>query len=353
MESAMTMARGHECAEGFPGCMRERTAMPLTCSPFDPGEAAGAVSRVTAVGYDVVARAELHYFRAEPGPCADLVRPLLASGDPLLRLSACWLYGYANLSLGDISQARSALVGIRECLADVLSRECAPAVRASGLLVSTGASVLLHLPAETFDGMVSSMSSLPEGLRLFACYVLAHQAYLRGDYGQSAGIAEGALAFSGERHPIPCVYLHLIAVMDYMSMRRPREAEVHFDRAWDLALPDGLFEPFAEHHGLIQGMLERRAKRDHPEEFRRIIETTYRFAAGWRLVHNPSTNAEVADNLSTTQFSIAMLACRGWANKEIAPHLGISESTVKAHLSEVYAKLGIASRSELKRYMLR
>ena len=332
---------------------RAESMMPLTASAFSPGGALEAAQSVEGEGFASIAMAELHYYRAEPEQCAALAKPYLACEDPRLRLSACWLYGYASLSLGNISQARFALGNIKECLGAVLSEGCEPATKAGGLLVATGAAVLLHLPTQTLDRMVSSMSLLPEGLRLLASYVLAHQAYLDGDYGQSAGIAEGTLAFSGDRYPIPSIYLHLIAVMDYMSMRRPEEAQVHFDQAWELASPDGLLEPFAEHHGLIQGMLERRVKKDHPAEFKRVIDTTYRFAAGWRLVHNPTTKSEVADNLTTTQFSVAMLACRGWGNKEIASYLGISESTVKAYLSEVYGKLGISSRGELARYMLK
>lgn len=327
--------------------------MPLTAAAFELGTAFETASRVSEESFRDIAMAEWHYYRAEPESCAALTKPYLESPNPRLRLSACWLYGYASLSLGNIAQARFALASIKECLQSVLSEGSDPDVKAEGMLVATGAAVLLHLPAETLDRMVASMSHLTEGLRLFASYVLAHQAYLDGDYGKSVGIAEGALAFSGERYPIPSIYLHLIAVMGHISMRQQEEAEAHFDRAWELASPDGLLEPFAEHHGLIQGMLERRVKKDHPEEFKRVIETTYRFAAGWRLVHNPTTKSEVADNLTTTQFSVAMLACRGWTNKEIAPYLGISESTVKAYLSEVYAKLGISSRGELTRYMLR
>ncbi len=49
----------------------------------------------------------------------------------------------------------------------------------------------------------------------------------------------------------------------------------------------------------------------------------------------------------------AMLACRGWSNAEIARHMGVSSGTVKNRLSSVYAKLGIASRTELAAHMLR
>ena len=53
-------------------------------------------------------------------------------------------------------------------------------------------------------------------------------------------------------------------------------------------------------------------------------------------IHNPDTNEDVADNLTTTEFTIAMLANRGWTNKEIAEHLDITTRTVKQHLTYYY-----------------
>jgi len=43
----------------------------------------------------------------------------------------------------------------------------------------------------------------------------------------------------------------------------------------------------------------------------------------------------------------------GNSNKEIASKLSISEETVKRHLSNIYAKLGISSRLELATLTMR
>ena len=61
----------------------------------------------------------------------------------------------------------------------------------------------------------------------------------------------------------------------------------------------------------------------------------------------------MADDLTTVEFTIAMLASRGWTNQEIARHMELSPHTVKHYISSVYLKLGISSRSQLKKYMLR
>ncbi|MEG2988913.1 MAG: hypothetical protein RR807_05870 [Oscillospiraceae bacterium] len=34
-------------------------------------------------------------------------------------------------------------------------------------------------------------------------------------------------------YPIPATYLHLMSVMDYMSLKRPKETRVAFFEAWE------------------------------------------------------------------------------------------------------------------------
>lgn len=145
----------------------------------------------------------------------------------------------------------------------------------------------------------------------------------------------------------------MVAVMDCMSLKRADDARSHLLAAWELARPDGLIEAFGEHHGLLGGMLESVIKKGWPEDFKRIIDITYRFSAGWRRVRNPATEETVADNLTTTEFSVSMLAARGWTNQEIGRHLGISNSTVKSYLASSFRKLGISKRQELVKFMLK
>ena len=60
----------------------------------------------------------------------------------------------------------------------------------------------------------------------------------------------------------------------------------------------------------------------------------------------------MADDLSTSEFTAAMLAARGWTNQEIADHLGLSPNTVKRYLSNAMNTLGIRHRQDLKKFML-
>jgi DNA-binding NarL/FixJ family response regulator len=54
----------------------------------------------------------------------------------------------------------------------------------------------------------------------------------------------------------------------------------------------------------------------------------------------------VGDPLTGRELEVLQLAAEGLANKQIALALNISEHTVKFHLSSLYAKLGVTSRTE-------
>lgn len=48
-------------------------------------------------------------------------------------------------------------------------------------------------------------------------------------------------------------------------------------RAWELALPERYIHPFIEHHGMLQGQIERSLRCQYPKEYEEIIEGVYEF----------------------------------------------------------------------------
>ena len=335
-----------QAPELFPGFM------PLMNTPFRPGSCKEAIARMEAGPKKDIALAEYHYFSGQAEKAMQETEGYLTAADGGIRLSACLIFAYACLTMGRIDHARSSLGEIRRTLAS--GGETDPAARAMEAFVAFAAAVLLHLPLpEKMPPAESFLPLLPPGLRAFALYVQAHYLYLKEDYANSAGMVEGALAMGASAYPIPAIYLHLVAVMDYMSLKATEKAQTHLLTAWEIARPDDLIEAFGEHHGLLGAMLEAAIKPDWPEDFKRIIDITYRFSSGWRRVHNPITGHDVADDLTTTEFAVCMLAARGWTTREIARHLNISANTAKRHISEAMKKLKVKNRKDLKQYMLR
>ncbi len=344
---------GKDSARGeVAACRPERVAMPLLNTPFKPGQGMDAAIRIEDPDSRNIALAEYYYFSGEADRASKIAEGYLSHEDMALRLSACFICAYASLALDRTASTRYAM-GIVQRAAESIDGDTPMRDRALAVCISTGASVLLHLPLpKILAPLKDHIHMMPPGLRLFVLYIQAHHSYLNGQYGASIGIAETALALEGESYPIPEIYLHIAAAMGYMNLKKPEQAKGHLLEAWSIAEPDYFIEAFGEHHGLLGGALEATFKKDFPEDFRRMIAITYKFSAGWRKIHNTETGRSVADNLTTTEFAAAMLAARDWTNKEIAAHMGIAENTVKTYIATALQKLNITQRKELREFML-
>jgi two-component system, NarL family, response regulator YdfI len=64
------------------------------------------------------------------------------------------------------------------------------------------------------------------------------------------------------------------------------------------------------------------------------------------LPQAPEASGDPAEPLTTRESEVLALLSQGAANRDIARRLGISEHTVKFHVSSVLAKLGAATRTE-------
>ena len=56
--------------------------------------------------------------------------------------------------------------------------------------------------------------------------------------------------------------------------------------------------------------------------------------------------------LNTREMDVLRLLVQGLANKEIAARMGVSESSVKATLQQLFSKTGVRTRSQLVRIVL-
>ena len=329
-----------------------RQALPLLCGSYEPGQCMEFIQRLPDKDDQVIALGEYYYFSGQAEKAVKLLEPYLDSHDPALRYSASLICAFANLSRGHIHLAHFAMQNLQTQVRIGLQSNSPPKLHAMGILTATAASVLLHMPLPNVPPLRDFLRWLPGGLKLWGCYILAHQAYLEKDYAGALAMAEMGLALSPESYPIAEIYTRLVAVMALMNLKQPEKARAHMDAAWKLAKPDDLIEAFGEHHGLLQGMIEVYFKKDHPKDFDRIIAITYAFSAGWCKVHNPETRHDVADNLTTTEFTVAMLYSRGWSSKEIGAHMGLSDRRIRDHLAVIYEKLGVNRREELNQFML-
>lgn len=330
-----------------------RVPMLLMSSAFPLGRCIEFIESIDDVPQKEMAYAEYYYFSGRHEKAVEYAEMYLNCEDIMLKLSASLIYTFANLSLDRIHSARFGLERLKEYLKEAMLEETDKKTRACCVFVATAAHTLLHIPVGDLPPLAEYLSEFTKGMQLWGAYVLAHKAYLVKDYQRSLGIVQTCLMTCSKVYPIAMIYLNLVVAMDLMNLKETDKAKVYFMKVWEISRPDNLIEGIGEHHGLLQGLIETCMKKDYPEDYARIINITYKFSAGWRRIHNPDTNEDVADNLTTTEFTIAMLANRGLTNKEISEYLEITPRTVKQHLTCVFNKLNIENRKQLKNFMLR
>lgn len=77
----------------------------------------------------------------------------------------------------------------------------------------------------------------------------------------------------------------------------------------------------------------------HPVIARKVID---------RFAHSPGepSRESVLDQLSERELEVLRLAAKGMSNQDIARHLALSTRTVQTHLSTVFNKMQVGSRTE-------
>ena len=90
---------------------------------------------------------------------------------------------------------------------------------------------------------------------------------------------------------------------------------------------------------------------EHESAWRQFMDAVLAFTG------QPAGRADAADDgiatLSPRERELLPLLCEGMSNAQIGWRLGISEKTVRNHVTRLYAKLGVRSRAEAIVYMHR
>ena len=141
--------------------------------------------------------------------------------------------------------------------------------------------------------------------------------------------------------------------MALLGLMRAGEAKEHFLKLWNYVEADGFYEVVSEHYTELMGIVDTLFKKSDAESYAKIMKGVKVFGMNWIKLHNAISQREVADNLSSTEFTVAMLYNRGWSAQEISSHLDISENTVRSYIKTIYIKLGINDKKSLAQYMLK
>lgn len=82
----------------------------------------------------------------------------------------------------------------------------------------------------------------------------------------------------------------------------------------------------------------------------RWVENRSMRVAFERLLHREAGAQEAAGLLTPREIELVRMVAQGLRNREIGDRLNIAEGTVKAHLHNVYKKLKVENRVDVRRY---
>lgn len=327
--------------------------MPLLTNNFVPGFCKDLIESFEDEDDRMIATAEYNYYKGNTRKAAEIAELYLNHKDFALSLSAGLIYVFANLGSGKFQLVKLGLNNLNLRIKQAMKDENDKTLYAYGVFMENAVMLLLHYNTDDSQRLSDVMADLPKGLKLFAAYLLAHKAYLDKEFSRGVGIAEGALMAREETYPVASLYLKIIRTVCLMNLKNSAEAKKSFAEINRIALDEKFYQPFVEHHGLLQGIVEAEVKKSHIESYKEIVALVENFSTGWSILHNELTSNNVTVRLTTTEFAVAMLFNRSWSVKEISSHLDMSPRMVKHHLSVIYEKLDVSNREELGRFLLK
>ncbi|MBS7525237.1 helix-turn-helix transcriptional regulator [Fusibacter paucivorans] len=146
------------------------------------------------------------------------------------------------------------------------------------------------------------------------------------------------------------VYTYLYSAAANWKLKRIDDAREDLKKALAIAMPDQLYMPFVENGDYLEPLVKELVFSDCYREDATYILMLYKTYADAKEAVKQKYFPEDKDKLTDREYEVALLASKGYTNKEIAEKLYISQNTVKFALKSVFAKLAIGSRALLKQY---
>lgn len=149
----------------------------------------------------------------------------------------------------------------------------------------------------------------------------------------------------GVHNSIVSTYLNLFRSVCYRQLNMEQRAEEALTRALEWIAPDGLWLLAAEFEPGDEELMRRVASRFSPEAAAKIHQLGENFWEKLEIIRK-SEEKTMPEILTKREQEIVQLLT-DYSNSEIAQILHISDKTVKRHVENIYAKLGINRRGQV------
>ena len=149
------------------------------------------------------------------------------------------------------------------------------------------------------------------------------------------------------------VYTYIYEAVAKSKLGHQEKARLSLEKALAIASPDRVVMPFVENGEYLAAMLAEVESAGHyPELISRIRGIFSPFEINRKTISAELSSSGSKLPLTEREWTIAELITAGMTNRAIGTKLHIAEVTVKKALQNMYAKLGINSRTALARIMI-
>ncbi len=131
----------------------------------------------------------------------------------------------------------------------------------------------IRFPGEEYVPMIVLNSEIPQGhyreyIDSFTNPVVKDMAL--AEFFFFSGNQEEAFPILTKYLDYPNPYIKITAWLIY-SFSNLTLGKKYFNKAYEMAREDGLFEPLGEHHGLLQGLIETCLKKNHKDAYYKCV----------------------------------------------------------------------------------
>lgn len=197
------------------------------------------------------------------------------------------------------------------------------------------------------------LTQIPDEWKHQCAYLGMKGLLLRKDYAAAYRAASLLLNFDSRRNVLAAfpTYERLVCAWACHELGRKSEARRWFRQTVDLTCQQGIILPHLLLAAQIGPEMEEEIRRVSPQAAMRVRKMATSFFQNLIRFRNLFTGETMTTKLSPREFYIAQQLCDGFTYKEIAAKLGVSSGRVNNVVTDIYSKLNINGKSQLRKFV--